>query len=607
MAGESSNQSECKDFLIDDVGLRAIEQLEAFRQISVAVGSKSDIYSVISLISDKTSQIMRAQRTSVFLLERDDEQGEYLKSIVADGCETIIVQLGQGIAGHCAMTRQRINVKDAYQSPFFDDSFDKRHGFETRSCLTAPIFDIDRNLVGVIQVINKCSGAYFSHIDEDMLDSICAQIGISLTQHRHYLDMIHKNTALRAAQESLQRRNAELDMLYELERKAASAPDLDELMRLMLTYCTKAFNLRVALAVVTDGSDHRLFSVDMIPGSQVSEHHTPHDSFEIKRLDRLPTFLSAIIRLGGECIRLSDVEIETLPVQSQASLGYSFRTLLVAPLVKDDDALGALILGSEICHTDVFTPGDAKLASIFAAHIAPSVRAHITREADEKARRLTVIGQMMSAILHDMKTPLTNISGYVDFIVKQDEKEKRVQLAEVVTRQIDRITHMSAEILQFARGQSSVLLLPNDLHAILVEAVELLRPESELRRIDLRCDERIHAKIPCDADKIQRLIVNLARNAFEAIDHDGHVTISTYRDEAKHAICLAIEDDGPGVPKQISKNLFDAFVTVGKSNGTGLGLSIVKKIVDEHDATIHWENLKPRGTKFCIEFSDPEA
>ena len=71
MASESPVQSGCKDFLIDDVGLRAIEQLEAFRQISVAVGSKSDIYTVISLISDKTSQIMRAQRTSVFLLERD--------------------------------------------------------------------------------------------------------------------------------------------------------------------------------------------------------------------------------------------------------------------------------------------------------------------------------------------------------------------------------------------------------------------------------------------------------------------------------------------------------------------------------------------------------
>ena len=104
MASESPVQSGCKDFLIDDVGLRAIEQLEAFRQISVAVGSKSDIYTVISLISDKTSQIMRAQRTSVFLLERDGNGVEYLKSIVADGCETIIVQLGQGVAGHCAKT-----------------------------------------------------------------------------------------------------------------------------------------------------------------------------------------------------------------------------------------------------------------------------------------------------------------------------------------------------------------------------------------------------------------------------------------------------------------------------------------------------------------------
>ena len=75
----------------------------------------------------------------------------------------------------------------------------------------------------------------------------------------------------------------------------------------MLNYCTKAFNLRVALAVVTDESGHRLYSVDTVGATNSSST----SSFDIKRLDRLPTFLSAVIRLGGECIRLSEAEIET--------------------------------------------------------------------------------------------------------------------------------------------------------------------------------------------------------------------------------------------------------------------------------------------------------
>ncbi len=598
MFGEDPKHAGNPEVLVDDMGLRAIEQLEAFRQISAAVGSKNDLGSVISLIGDKTSQIMRAERTSVFLAE-DGGGTPCLKSIVADGCETITVQFGQGIAGHCAQTRRRINVKDAYQSPLFDDSFDKRHGFRTRSCLTSPIFDFGGALVGVIQVINKRNGAYFSHVDEDMIESICAQIGVTLAQHRHYLDMIAKNTALRAAQASLKRRNAELDMLYDLERKAASAPDLDELMRLMLQSCAKAFDVRAALAVIEDDSGYRLFSITA--ADKNAQSNDPGASFEKRRLNRLPTFLSAVIKIG-ECMRLLAAEIETLPKQSEASFGYGFQTVLIAPLSKEDDLFGALILGSEICCGDVFAPADAKLASIFAAHIAPSVHAHIAREADEKARRLTAIGQMMSAILHDMKTPLANISGYVDFMVRQDEREKREQSAAVVARQVDALTHMCAEILQFARGQSSVLLLPTDLSGIIAEAVALLKPEAEKRRIELRCEERFEGKIPCDADKIRRLIVNLARNAFEAIDRGGHVTISTQLCSDNRSVCLTVADDGPGIPKQIATNLFDAFVTVGKANGTGLGLSIVKKIVSEHEASISWENLKPRGTAFRVVF-----
>ena len=81
------------------------------------------------------------------------------------------------------------------------------------------------------------------------------------------------------------------------------------------------------------------------------------------------------------------------------------------------------------------------------------------------------------------------------------------------------------------------------------------------------------------------VIVNLAKNAMEAVQSDGHVRISTYRDE-QH-VYLSIQDDGPGIPPEISQTLFDAFVTSGKKGGTGLGLSIVKKIIDEHQVRRH--------------------
>lgn len=577
---------------VDELRMRALEQLEAFRQISAAVGSQTDIYDILSLIGDKTRQLMRAERTFVFFVEYDEKHHPYLKSVLAEGCATLIVQFGQGIAGNAAKKRQRINIKDAYQSTDFDPSFDQKTGFHTRSCLAAPIFSFSGELVGVIQVINKCHGGYFTHFDEDMLDSVCAQIGISITQHRHYIDMLHKNAELRAAQETLKRRNAELDMLYAMERKAASAPHLEGLMRLMLDSCIQAFHLPVAHAIVTTNASHRLFAVDT-RDSQKQNLHT-------ECLVRLPTLLSAAIK-RGECSLFSAQTIQTLAEQCQTTLGYAFHALLVAPFVQENQTFGALILGSTQPQTPFFSTAEGKLASIFAAHIAPSVRAHIEREADEKRRRLTAIGQMVASLLHDMKTPLANISGYVDLIVRQDEKAKREQLAAVVARQIDTLTHMSTEVLQYTRGQSAVILLPTDLHTILSETLSLLRPEAEKRHIDLICREQFRGKMPCDADKIQRLIVNLVRNALEAIDRSGSIWITTFQPNAE-AVVLQIDDDGPGIPPQIGSTLFNAFVTHGKRNGTGLGLSIAKKIVDEHHATIEWHARIPRGTSFVLTF-----
>ncbi len=102
-----------------------------------------------------------------------------------------------------------------------------------------------------------------------------------------------------------------------------------------------------------------------------------------------------------------------------------------------------------------------------------------------------------------------------------------------------------------------------------------------------------------DAACAQR-IVNLVKNALEAIDQHGHVLISTYADDAH--VYIAVQDDGPGIPPAIARTLFDAFVTSGKRGGTGLGLSIVRKIVEEHGAEITWHPVEPHGTAFVIAF-----
>lgn len=571
---------------------RIEEQLDAFKKIALTIGSDASIEAVLRQICDKTRQLMRAERTTIFLVEHDEKLGDCLNSVIAEKCGVIRLRFGQGIAGNVARTRQISNIKNVYEgNSHFDPSFDKKTGFVTRSCLTAPILNIQHELLGVVQVINKING-YFTPDDEEIIASICSQIGVSLTQHQFYLSLLHKNVELSEAQENLKRKNEELDTLYELEREAAVAIDLKTLIERMTVKCLEAFRVPYAGILILSGGQNELYSA------------RPDGSRTAAVLSRLPAFLSTVIRQGssqqGECVKLSIREIQTLPEQTEKVFGMAFNCVLIVPLIHEEKPFGALILGTQNLTPGAFSPSDAKLSMLFASHIAPSIGIHLDREENEKKQRLFAIGQMLSSLLHDMKTPLANISGYVELMTMQNDAGKRASYAEVVDRQVETLKNMSAEILQFARGESTVMLIKMPLGKVIESAVDLLKTEAQRRNITIRCDDRFKGIISYDFVKIQRVIVNLAKNAMEAIDHDGTVVIASYAD-ATHAY-LSIEDDGPGIPANIEKTLFEAFVTSGKKGGTGLGLSIVKKIIEEHRATITWHAVEPHGTAFVMAF-----
>lgn len=568
---------------------RMREQLEAFQQIALTVGSESSINTVLQMICDKTTQLMRAERTTIFLVENINGH-KCLNSTIAQGSEVIRLEFGQGIAGHVAKTRETINIKDVYKSPLFDPSFDKASGFTTRSCLTMPILNIEKELLGVVQTINNKHG-YFTLSDQDLLASICSQIGVSLTLYQYYWSLLNKNSEISEAHEKLRQKNLELDMLYELEREAAVASDLKSLAQNMLAKCMKAFRVGYAAILMNIGAEHRLYAASGDTRTRITYHP--------KLIDILPEFLSETLR-QPDVRRISLREVNSLPEDSENALTKSLNHLLIAPLLKDDKVFGALILGSQKEAPGVFADSDLKLASLFSVHIAPPLATQLDREEKEKQQRLLTIGQMLSSLLHDMKTPLTNIYGYSQLMVSEADKKKRASYADVINRQVDNLKSMSAEILQFSRGESAVILRKTSVHTLLQHALELLSDEAQKRNIAISCDENFHGSLSCDEVKLLRVIVNLSKNAMEAIDRNGAIHIRTDEDETH--VTITIEDDGPGIPPAIAKTLFDAFVTSGKKGGTGLGLSIVKKIIEEHNATIIWQPIHPHGTAFIMSF-----
>ena len=210
----------------------------------------------------------------------------------------------------------------------------------------------------------------------------------------------------------------------------------------------------------------------------------------------------------------------------------------------------------------------------------------------------------MSQVIHDFKTPMTVISGYVQLMQDCDDTNKRSEYTEQILRQFDALTSMQREVLEFARGERTVFVRRVYLKKFFGEIMRQLEQEVQGRpvQLEVRADPKIVARF--DEGRVARAIFNLSRNAIEAMQvRGGTLTVTAGMDG--HDLVITVSDTGPGIPREIEGRLFQSFVTAGKQGGTGLGLAIVKKIVEEHGGTISVSST-PMGVRFEMRFPQPE-
>jgi signal transduction histidine kinase len=234
-----------------------------------------------------------------------------------------------------------------------------------------------------------------------------------------------------------------------------------------------------------------------------------------------------------------------------------------------------------------FTDEDKGLLVIIAANASTAIRLQLSREAREHEDRLTTIGRLLSGVIHDLKTPLTVISGYVQLMQTAESKEQRDEYADHVLKQFDHIGAMQREVLEFARGEKHILIRKVYLSKFFSDVREQLEKDFKNRDIELLVDIQDKGTARFDEGKMLRVVHNLARNAADAMaDRGGKFTITVKKDKATKELVVTFADNGPGIPKEIEHRLFQSFATSGKKGGTGLGLAIVKKIAEEHGGTI---------------------
>lgn len=213
----------------------------------------------------------------------------------------------------------------------------------------------------------------------------------------------------------------------------------------------------------------------------------------------------------------------------------------------------------------------------------------------KKWDKLGMIGQLAAGIAHEIRNPLTAVKGFVQLL----GKETNSQYNEIILSELERIEFIMNEFLLLAKPQYNMKLENKNMNELLKEIVDFMKPEALLNNVTIH--DRYDCSSPlvcCEPKQIKQVMINLIKNAVEAMPSGGNIFIETTA-RPDDFVSIKVCDEGTGIPKDKLKKLFEPFYT-SKETGTGLGLMVSNKIIEDHKGSLTFSSEIGKGTAACI-------
>jgi signal transduction histidine kinase len=213
-----------------------------------------------------------------------------------------------------------------------------------------------------------------------------------------------------------------------------------------------------------------------------------------------------------------------------------------------------------------------------------------------RSERLAATGRIAAQITHEIRNPLSSIGLNAELL--EDELASAAEgrrLLRAIQHEVDRLTDITEQYLRFARLPAPKLE-PEDLGAIARFVVEFSREECARQQVDLRASAAA-AHALCDQNQMRQALLNLIRNAREAMPGGGRLEVASSTEDG-HAV-VRVSDTGVGIAAEHRARIFDPFYST-KEGGTGLGLALTQQIVSQHGGSIEIESEPGRGTTFVV-------
>ena len=304
--------------------------------------------------------------------------------------------------------------------------------------------------------------------------------------------------------------------------------------------------------------------------------------------------ISALDRTGGRSVMRHEFEVH-YPRER-------YLHLYVAPL--DDDAAGSSGLALILHDATEARQRTNEAIETERIQALTLLAASVAHEIGNPLNALHIHLQLMERELKKLRASVTGLSigakktkpdpAAAD---RLDSVEKLEQYLRVGKGEITRLDYILTQFLQAIRP-SPAQRQPTNLNDVVRDTIDLLRPEIENRGITIR--EKLSRSLPVallDPAQIKQTLVNLIKNAIQAMTKDGVLTVQT--STASDGVVVSVADTGGGIPQEQINRIFEPFYTT-KKKGSGLGLMIVQRIVREHNGRIDLESHVGRGTVFRL-------
>ena len=389
---------------------------------------------------------------------------------------------------------------------------------------------------------------------------------------------------IRLETQQLLRAQIQLTTLYKTGWELASILDMDDLLISLLDRAIRLVKAERGMLILHTDNENG-FEIALARGIDKSE-------VEQNQKRNVSRQLIKHVLQHRQPLITTDAQNDSRFSASSSVVTFQIRSVLAVPLAYQEELIGAIYLDTRI-NFRAFDDDDLQLLNAMANQV--SVAIHIAQLYDNlkaknselaamlqelratqteliKTERLSAIGQMSSAIIHDIRGPLTNVKGLAEMLSRTDlSEEQRVNLSTTISRSVDSFVQMTQEILDYARGQQSVTLEQINVPQFLKSLRDFIVQDFATLDISVHLDINYEGDIMGDRQKLWRAFYNIAKNAGEAMSgekgKDKVLIIASRRND--RWIEFALTDTGPGIPQELQDKIFLPFATYGKSHRVG--------------------------------------